>query len=432
MLLLRERDPELNIERFIAERISGEGLNRSAISKPIVKIGIIGIATGVAVMLLTVSIVSGFKKEVSERISGLNAELVIKAPGQGQGSEPGPVWLPDSIVKALQDLPFVERVQKVAFKNGILKTKSENEGILLKGVERGFDFSYLKQSLVRGRLPDWPDGETGSEILVSRYLADRLGLDTGSKVLVYFISQKNLYDSLMNKSYVAFEKRSRNFIISGIFKTDFAEFDKSLAIVHLPQIQKLNYWREAEAGAYELRTSSLENLEQQVEQVQEVCGYGYSVESIRDLYYAIFIWLEKLDINGVIIVVLMVLVATVNMITALLILILERSRMIGLVKTLGLPNARVRRIFLWISFRLTGKGLLYGNLAGIGLCLLQYYFRIAKLDPQTYYVSYVAIELNWWYVLLLNLGTLLVCLLVLILPTLVITRLTPVRTLRWD
>jgi len=422
----------VNIEKFIADRISGEGLNKSSISKPIVKIGIIGIATGMAVMLLTVSIVLGFKKEISSKITGLNAEVVIKSAGQNSGNEPNPILLNDTALGAIRQLPYVKGIHKVGFKNGIIKTKTENQGIVLKGVDGTFDFTFLEKKLVDGKMPDYKGTEVSNEVFISRALADKLGLDTGAKLLVYFIAQKVSYDSLLQQEYTAFEKRARTFKICGIFKTDFSDFDESLAIIDLRQIQKLNYWSGGEASAYEVRTTGLENSEQQVETIQEICGYTYSVEGIRDVFYTIFIWLDKLDINGVIIVILMILVATVNMVTALLILILERSNMVGLLKTLGMPNLRVRNLFLWISLRLTGKGLLYGNIAGIGLCLIQYYFKLVKLNPETYYVEHVAIEINWMYFLYLNLGTLAVCLLVLLLPTLVLSRLTPVKTLRLD
>lgn len=422
----------MNIEKFIADRISGEGLNKSSISKPIVKIGIIGIALGMAVMLLSVSVVLGFKKEVSSKIAALSAEVIIKNTGLGAGNEPGPILLESATLSAIERLPYVKSIQKVGFKNGIIKTKSENEGIVLKGVDTTFDFSYLANKLVMGRLPELNKEEVSSDVLISKILSDKLGLDTGAKMLVYFIGQKVSYDSLLNQEYTAFEKRSRTFRISGIFQTDFSDFDESLAIIDLRQIQKLNYWSRGEASAYEVRTTGLENATQQVEDIQEICGYTVSVDGIKDIYYTIFIWLDKLDINGVIIVILMVLVATVNMVTALLILILERSNMVGLLKTLGMPNLRVRNLFLWISLRLTGKGLFYGNLIGIGLCLIQYYFKIIKLNPETYYVQHVAIEINGLYFLYLNLGTLAVCLLVLLLPTLVLSRLTPLKTLRLD
>lgn len=385
-----------------------------------------------AVMLLTVGIVLGFKKEISSKITGLNAEVVIKSAGMSSGNEPHPVLLEDSVLRAIQHLPYVKKVQKVGFKNGIIKTKTENEGIVLKGVDGDFDFSFLEKNLVEGVLPDYKGSEVSNEVFISRALADKLALDTGAKLLVYFIAQKVAYDSLLKQEFTAFEKRTRTFKICGIFKTDFSDFDESLAIIDLRQIQKLNYWAGGEASAYEVRTTGLNNAEQQVETIQEICGYTFSVEGIRDIYYTIFIWLDKLDINGVIIVILMILVATVNMVTALLILILERSNMVGLLKTLGMPNLRVRNLFLWISLRLTGKGLLYGNIAGIGLCLIQYYFKIVKLNPETYYVEHVAIEINWMYFLYLNLGTLAVCLLVLLLPTLLLSRLTPVKTLRLD
>ena len=383
-------------------------------------------------MLLTVSIVLGFKREISTKISSLSAEVVIKSESSSTGNEASPVVLSDSLLKKVSVLPFVSRVQKVAFKNGILKTQTENEGIVLKGVEKNFDFSYLSSRLTSGRLPQFTEGNASNEVLISKPLADKLGLTNGGKMLVYFIAQKQEYDSLNQHEITRFEKRSRNFTVCGTFLSDFADFDASLAIIDLRQIQRLNYWNKGECGAYEVKTKGLDNVEEQVEHIQELCGYNVTVQSIKEIYHNIFIWLEKLDMNGVIIVILMVLVATINMITALLILILERTTMVGLLKTLGMPTVRIRNIFLWISLKLTGKGMLYGNLIGIGLCVAQYYLKIATLDPKTYYVNYVAIEFNWWYFLWLNVGTLVVCLLMLLLPTLIISKLTPIKTLRFD
>ncbi|HQQ95596.1 MAG TPA: ABC transporter permease [Bacteroidia bacterium] len=429
---MREAGKEVNIERFIAERISGKELSKQAISKPIVKIGIIGISTGMAVMLLTVSIVLGFKTEISKRITSLSAEILLKSRQGVSGTESSALLISDSVRTAIEALPFVKKVQKVAFKNGILKTDTENEGLLLKGVEEGSDLDFLGSKLIKGRLMDWPRHDICNEILISKSLADRLQLDCGKKILVFFIGQKQEYDSLTQKSYTRFEKRSRNFTVSGIFKTDFSDFDQSLGIIDLRHIQKLNYWNRGEAGAYEIKTTGIAGLEIQAEQVQEICGYGLSVQTVKDVYSNIFTWLDKLDVNGIIIVILMILVATVNMITALLILILERTTMVGLLKTLGLSGQRVRNIFLWISLRLIGRGLLIGNLVGIALCALQYKFEMVKLNPQTYYVDHVAMEFNWTYMLILNAGTLLVCMLMLLLPTLILNRLSPAKTLRFD
>lgn len=383
-------------------------------------------------MLLTVSIVLGFKNEITSRITGLTTHIAVGNINVNPGNEPDPITIGADTLNAIRNLPFVKRVQRTAFKNGLLKTQEENEGILIKGVEKDYDFDFIKQHLVEGNLPDLESAEASHDILISKSLALRMKLKTGDKVQVHFIAQHAVYDSTEHATIIKSEQRSRKLKICGIFKTDFVDFDDKLSLVDLRQVQQLNFWNDNMVGKYEIKVQNFDDLNENLESVQELLGYNYSVNSVKELYYNIFLWLDKLDINGVIIIVLMILVATVNMITALLILILERTNMVGLVKALGMSNFSVRRVFLHISLRLITRGLLYGNLAGIGLCYLQYYFHIAKLDSETYYVEFVAVQINWLYFALLNAGTFVVCMLMLILPTLVITRLTPVKTLRFD
>ena len=422
----------MSVEKFIADKISHAGQNKGNISKPIVKIGIIGIALGVCVMLLTVSIVLGFKKEIVKKITGLTSDAVISSININASNEPEPIAISADSLSRIKALPFVTHLQPTIIKSGILKTNTDNEGIVLKGVSNNYDFKYIKAHLAQGRLPEFKKDIASKEVLVSETLAKKLGLTLNGKMLVYFISQHLVYDSLVKDKIIKYEQRSRNFTICGIFKTNFADFDERLTIVDIRQIQRLNYWNENMVGAYEIKVQDLSHLTDNVAQIQDLLGYYYNVSGVTDIYANIFSWLDKLDINGIIIVVLMILVATMNMVTALLILILERTNMVGLVKALGMPNVSVRKIFLFVSYRLIGRGMLWGNLFGIGLCLLQSQFKIAKLDSETYYVDFVAIDINWLYFILLNIGTFVVCGLMLLLPTLIITKLTPIKTLKFD
>ena len=422
----------MNVEKFIAGRISNTRENKGNISRPIVKIGIIGITTGVAVMLLTVSIVLGFKKEIIKRITGLTTHIVINSTSMNASNEPEPITLSADTIALLKQLPHIKHIQATAFKNGLLKTDTENEGILLKGVSRDYDFTFLKKHIVAGRLPVFPDDRSSLDIFVSEALSNKLGLKVDERILVHFIIRHQVMDEEENVMVTKSEQRSRKFTICGIFKTDFADFDNQLSIVDLRQIQRLNYWDSTMAGNYEIKLRDFKKVDGAVENVQEILGYNYEVNSVKDIYNNIFVWLDKLDINGVIIVVLMIIVATINMITALLILILERTNMVGLIKALGMSNAHVRRIFLLVSLRLTGRGLLWGNIIGICLCLIQYYFKIARLDSATYYVDHVALDINWFYFLVLNAGTFLVCAMMLFIPTLIIARITPIKTLKFD
>jgi len=422
----------VSVEKLIADKISGSDKSKGNISKPIVKIGIIGIVLGVSVMLLTVSIVLGFKRAITDKMTGLTTHIAIGSINVNPSNEPEPIVISEDTMKLLKSFPFIQNIQTTAFKNGILKTKTENEGILLKGVSRDYDFDFLKRHLIEGRLPEFNDSVTSKDILISEALSNKLDLKLNEKMLIYFISQHEVYDSVTGENLIKFEQRSRKLTICGIFKTSFADFDNNLTFVDIRQIQKLNYWNEKQVGNYEIRLKDFETLEESEEQIEELLGYNYNVNTVKEMYSNIFIWLDKLDINGVIIIVLMILVAVINMITALLILILERTNMVGLVKALGMTNTGVRRIFLHISLRLIGKGLLWGNIIGIGLCYLQYYFKIVELDSSTYYVDHVAIDINWMYFAILNAGTFVICVLMLFLPTLIITKLTPIKTLRFD
>jgi lipoprotein-releasing system permease protein len=422
----------LNIEKFIANRISDPKQDKGNISKPIVKIGIIGIALGVSVMFLTVSIVLGFKKEITGRITGLTTDLVVSNININASNEPEPIYLSADTLEKLKRSPFVSYLQGTAFKNGILKTETENEGVILKGIGKDYNFDFIKKYLVEGKLPEFKEDEASKDVLISSSLAEKLNLKVNEKMLVYFISQHEVYDSLVKDMVIKYEQRSRNFTICGVFKTSFSDFDNNLSFVDLKQIQRLNYWNDKQVGNYEIRIKDFEKLNENWVSVQDLLGYNYNVSSVKEIYSNIFIWLEKLDINGIIIIVLMVIVATINMITALLILILERTNMVGLVKALGMSNANVRKIFLMISLKLVGKGLLWGNIFGIAACLIQQYFKIVKLDSSIYYVEYVAVDINWLYFLGLNVGTFIVCFVMLLLPTLIITKLTPIKTLKFD
>ncbi len=422
----------MSVEKFIANRITLSNKGKNNISKPIVKIGITGIALGISVMILTVGIVLGFKQEIITKITGITSHITISSTSLNTSNEPSPLRLPADSLKILKESGFIRHIQPTAIKNGIIKTKSENEGVLLKGVSKDFDFSFFKKYLSDGTLPVYTDTGVSKEIFISQKLADRLNIKTGQKLLAYFLTNKKLSDSLSSRGYSELEKRSRDFRVCGIFNTGFAEFDENLAIVDIKQIQKLNYWENNEVGSYEVFLNDFNNLDEDVEKVQELLGYNYRIIPVNEAYENIFSWLEMVDVNGIIIISLMLMVAGVNMITALLILILERANMIGLVKSMGMSNVSVRKVFFFVSLKLLWRGLLIGNLIGIGAVLLQYFFHLVKLDSDTYYVEYVPVIFNVVYILLLNAGIILSCMLMMFFPTLILTRITPIKTLRFE
>ena len=422
----------MNAEKFIADRISRPEQNKGNISRPIVKIGIAGIGIGVAVMLLTVSIVLGFKREITRKITGLTTDIVISNVNINASNEPEPVVISEDSLKKIRSFNFVKQLQRTVFKNGLLKTDRENEGVLLKGVERDYDFSFLQEHLQSGVLPQFNDSAASKDLMLSVELARKLNIHLNDRLMVYFLVQYQKVDSLTGEVIVVTDQASRRFKVCGIFDTGFSDYDQQLGIVDLRMLQVLNHWPTQMVGSYEIRVDEFKKLEDNLSTLQDYLGYNYNIRSVREIYSNIFIWLEKLDINGIIVVVLMILVATINMVTALLILMLERANMVGLIKAFGMSNQSVRRIFLKISFRLVGKGMLIGNAAGLLLCWLQDSFHLVGLDASTYYVKYVAIEWNWLYIFLINAGTLAACGLMLFLPTLLLTRLTPVKTLKFD
>jgi lipoprotein-releasing system permease protein len=423
----------VSVEQFIANRITLSNKGKNNISKPIVKIGITGIALGISVMILTVAIVLGFKREIISKITGITSHITISSSSLNNSNEPSPLKLPADTLKMLKESGFLRHIQPTAYKNGIIKTKTENEGVLLKGVSVDFDFTFFKKYLSEGTLPVYTDTGVSRDILVSKTLADKLNIKTGQKLLAYFLTSKKVNDSTSHvRDFVELEKRSRSFKVCGIFNTGFAEYDENLAIVDLKQIQKLNYWENGEAGSYELFLNDFDNLDSDVEKIQELLGYNYRIIPVNEAYENIFSWLGMVDVNGIIIISLMLMVAGVNMITALLILILERANMIGLVKSMGMSNVSVRKVFFYVSLKLLWRGLLIGNLIGIGAVLLQLFFHLVKLDSSTYYVEFMPVIFNVGYILILNAGIIICCMLMMFFPTLILTRITPIKTLRFD
>ncbi len=374
----------------------------------------------------------GFKREIQNKLTGLSASITISSTTVNNSQEQTPIAISEDTLQGLVNQDKIVQVQGIAYKNGIVKTEAENEGIVLKGVEKNYSFQFIKQYLKKGRLLNLENSLGKPEIMISEVLANAMHLEVNKNMLVYFVVQRAALDSLTNTPYTKFEQRSRQFKIVGIFNTGFSDVDRNLGFIDLNQIRRLNYWQANQVGAYEISTAQFDDLDGALSETQETVGYGYRVESIVEAQSALFSWLDMIDVNGVIIITLMIVVAGINMITALLILILERTNMVGLVKALGMSNVGVRRIFLNIAFKLLVRGMLWGNAVGLGLCALQYFLHLVKLDSATYYVGYVAIAFNWGYILGVNTLTLLACLVLLIFPTLLVTRLTPIKTLRFS
>ncbi len=422
----------MSIEKLIADKITNSNTQSNAISKPIVKIGTIGVIIGVAVMILTLGVVLGFKKEIIKKITDLTAHVIISNININTSNEPDPIHISSDSLAMLKQFDFIRHVQPSSIKNAILKTNTTNEGVVIKGVDASYDFALIEANMLEGQIPVFSDDSVSKEVIISSSLATKLQIKLNQKFSVYFIIQRLVYDSTLNANIQKSEQRTRVFTVKGIFKNNFAEFDEYLIFADLKQLQKVNYWPQNCVGAYEVKIKDYDLLDGNTEALQDFFGYNYSVANVRQIYANIFIWLDKLDMNGVIIIVLMILVATINMITALLILILERTNMIGMLKSLGMSNTNVRKIFVRVSLKLILKGLFWGNLIGLTLCYIQKIWKPIKLNSDVYYVDFVAIDINWQLIALLNIGTFLTCFFMLLIPTIIISKLTPIKTLKFD
>ena len=322
----------------------------------------------------------------------------------------------------------IKHIQPFATKNAIIKTADENQGIIIKGVDHTYDWSFIDQYLVKGKLPVYDDSVSSDNILISKTMAGKLNVQVGDKLLTYFISRKHTTDSSVGLGY---EQRVRKFVVCGIYQTGFADVDDNIVFAHLKQVQRLNYWGSNQTGGFEIELHDYDQIDRQTDLINDVVGQSVEAKSVKRIYPTLFSWLILLDSNAFIIITLMIAVAVINMISALLILILERSNTIGILKSLGAGNGLVQKVFLYQSFRMLLKGLVIGNLVGIVLALLQQHFRLVKLPPESYYVSYVPIELHLNQLIFVNLLTIGSCLIMMLLPVLIISKISPVKSLRF-
>ncbi len=407
----------MNFELFIARKITSSKASSSSISKPIVRIAVAGVAVGFSVMIVAIAIVTGFKKEIREKVIGFGAHIQVSNYDENNSYETKPVLKSDSFAAKLASIKGVKHIQEFGTKAGIIKTQTAIEGVVVKGVGKDYDWNYFQKRLVEGKVFSVSDTGKTNEVLISKLTATRLKLKVNDDLITYFIQQP---------------PRARRFHISGIYETGLEEFDSKYIFCDIGHIRQLNDWKENQTGGYEVSVSDFDNLDKVGEKIYAATPSDLNSRTIKEIYPQIFDWLGLQDVNGVIIITLMLIVSVMNMISALLIIILERVQMIGTLKSLGAYNFSVRKIFLYVAAFLIGRGLLIGNLIGIGLCLLQYFTHIIHLDQQSYYISFVPIHLSLQNILLLNGGTLLVCVLMMILPTIIITKITPLQALRFS
>jgi len=404
---------------MIGSRKGGRNFSRS-----IVGIAIFGIALGLAVMIVSVAIVTGFKKEISDKVTGFGAHIQVLNMDSNLSYETLPIPAGLESVEIIGELEGVKNIQAFAIKAGIIKTGDEIHGAVLKGVDHSYNWDFINKYITDGEVLHLADSIRSSKVVLSEKIAKLLKLGIGDRFTMYFIQDP---------------PRARTFTISGLFSTSLEEFDQLYIYADIRQLQRLNDWHTEQVSGYEVLLEDMGSLANITEQVKERVAFDFledgsrlKVETIQDKYSQIFDWLNLLDMNVIVLVILMLIVAGFNMISGLLILILERTNMIGILKAFGTKDGSVRKIFLYQSAYLTLVGLLWGNLFGLLICLAQKYLNLISLDPSSYYLDTVPINLNIFHVLLLNLGTLVITFLFLLLPSTLIARISPEKSIRFN
>ena len=408
----------------MAYRLYKDSDGGKKVSRPAVLIATTGIALGMVIMLITIAVVIGFKQEVRNKVIGFGAHVQISNRDAVRSYETKPVVVDDSLCAALLAEPEVTQVERYSIKPGIIKTEEAFQGMVLRGVGQEFDDAFLRKHLVEGEMPAFNDSTASREMLISKSMADKLNLKLGDKVMTYYI-QENV--------------RVRPLTVKGIFQTNFTEYDNLFVLTDLYTVNRLNNWKEGQVSGALLHLTDFERAEEvgwrlseKLDNRRDRLGGVYYVQDIEQLNPQIFGWLKLLDINVWVILVLMIGVAGFTMISGLLIIIIERTSLIGILKALGCNNRMVRKVFLWFATFLIGKGMLLGNVIGLTFCLLQRQFQLVKLDPENYYVDSVPVSFQLWWFVLLNVGMLAVSVLMLVGPSFLITKIHPADSMRYE
>lgn len=404
----------MRYERLIANRMLGR--DEHNFSRPLVRIATITIALGVVVMILALCILRGFQREITNKVVGFGSHISIRSYGWVNDYDEMPISLSSSELAALRAIPGVNGVYPYAYKGGMMKTDDQILGIILKGLSPEADTNFFSANMIRGSLPVMNDSTASNEIAISQRIAQRMMVDTGSRVATYFWSGNNY--------------RARNFRVAGIYKTDLNEFDDHYIIGDIRQVQRLNQWDDGQAAGYEVTIDNFGNLEALLGNVKSATRPDLAVISIREEQPSMFAWLDLLNSNIVLILTIMAIVCAASVVSAMLIMIFEKTQMIGILKTLGSTNRSIRHIFILKALAIIVKALLIGNLLAFAFAAIQAHFHIIALDPESYSMSFVPIELNPLYFITIDIGTILACFLALILPSTLISNIHPARTVR--
>lgn len=415
----------MNAEFFIAKRIyKGDINNKKRVSSPAIKVAISGVALGLAIMIVSVCIIIGFKKQIRDKVVGFGSHIQISNLDVGPSYEEQAIAISDTLRDMLYAYPEVAHIQEFITKPGIIKTDDDFLGIVLKGVSADYDWSFFEKNIIDGEIMDVNDSTASNQIIISKHIANQLHLSLGDKFTTYFIQEP---------------VRARQFVIKGIYETNFEDYDKLYVITYSKVLATLNGWEPDMFSGVELRVKDWGKLDQTAQDLffdlamyKDRFGNRLYTRSIKDINPMIFNWLNLLDMNVWVILILMILVSGFTMISGLLIIILERTNMIGMLKSMGARDYSVRKIFLYLSAFLIGQGMIWGNIIGLTFCFLQLKFQIFKLDPATYYLSSVPVELNPLYIVLINAGALVVSLLMMIGPSYLVAKITPAKSIKFE
>jgi|SRR5690554_45633 len=412
----------MNLPYFIAKRLTSEKKEKASISSPILTIAVIAIALGIIMMLVSVATGIGLREKIREKISAFNGHIIISNFDNNQSEVSlTPIDKNQDFYPIFSSVSDINHIQAVITKAGVIRTETTFEGIIFKGVGTDYRFKNLEEYLVQGRIPNVTEERENAEVLISEYLAKRMEFELGDKFTTHFLKDDpNERPNL------------RQFEIVGIYNSGFQEFDANFVFGDIRHLQRMNRWSSNQIGNFEVFVQDFEKIQQKGKEIHSQTPPTLDTQTIVEKYSPIFEWLKITDSNIYLIIILMLLVGIINVAVALLVMILERTQMIGILKAMGADNWNVRKIFLYNAFYLITRGLFWGNLIGIGILLIQKHFGVVKLDPESYYVNQAPVYLHWDYVLALNIGTILVCLTVLLIPSYIITKISPVKAIRFE
>lgn len=410
----------MNLEYFIAKRLIVSKSYKSSVSSPIIKIAILAIALSIFMMVISVATGIGLQQKIREKVAAFNGHIIVSNFDDNQSQVTAePIDSKLLSVSQLKKNNFITHVQPIITKGALIRTETDVEGIVFKGVDATYQWKNVEEFLVEGKIPTY-NSEDINEVLISQFLANRLKLKVGNSFHAFFMKTQGKLPSV------------RKFKIAGIYNSGFQEFDSSYIIGNIQHLQRINKWEPSQFGAYEIFIDDFSKLDERAQKIYKTIPPTFNSVSISEKYFSIFEWLKLFDFNILVILIIMIAVATINMVVALLVLILERTQLIGMLKALGANNWSVRKIFLYNAAHLISRGLLWGNGIAILLLIIQKKFQIIKLNPESYYVSSVPIDINFFYIFLLNLGTILICLLILLIPSYLITKITPIKALNFN